>query len=372
MSTSCTPVLPDATEGHQQSCSWKNLPASEISRARQCLNLRTQSPRSPEHPCIFLRKNSQPPILTPVSRTLNSTLYLEVLRVVNAHSSMYPRTRDKEKKVTRQKKPIGTHLMVSLMSEEESGSESESGSDSEVEKHTHATWKAYYEKGKAKHFLEKLLMLFFTHLQNILGGCKKQQNSIEYAQKVRKICENLKQQPQDASLTALLAHGGLNVWKMWARPLLGAKKARPGTIKSSISSLVKFFEFVVDYKEHKVSRKPEIDSQIIEKIKGIIPRLVAMASSVSQLYAHEKWEQVLEEQADQINPEDTSRMAETEPAKKAVTLLQKSSVRSLSEREYVIIRDFLLARITLENGQRPGPLETARVHDCERMEAKDT
>ena len=117
------------------------------------------------------------------------------------------------------------------------------------------------------------------------------------------------------ALSSLLKDGGLLVWKGWAKPLLDSKKVRLGTIRASLTSITKFLQCVVDQTEHQVERVPHVDQQIIVSSRQMAPCLVALGSSVSQLYAHEKWEQVLEDQMWAINPEDTRRMSETPPAR---------------------------------------------------------
>ena len=64
-------------------------------------------------------------------------------------------------------------------------------------------------------------------------------------------------------------------------------------------------------------------------------------------------------------------MIDTQPAKEAISLLLKSATVKLNEREFVVVRDFFIACIGLENGQRPGPFETVRVRDFERLEEKE-
>ena len=172
------------------------------------------------------------------------------------------------------------------------------------------------------------------------------------------------------TMQCVISEGGSNIWEKWAKPLLDAKKVRPGTIRSSLTSLVKFLEFCVDHTEHKVKGMPFIDAETIEVIKRVIPRVTAMGSSVNKLYAHEKWEHILEEQSNKINTEDTAEMINSAPAKQAISLLLKASTVKLTESEFLVVRDFLIARLGLENGQRPGPLETARVRDFERLEMK--
>lgn len=54
---------------------------------------------------------------------------------------------------------------------------------------------------------------------------------------------------------------------------------------------------------------------------------------------------------------------ETEPALAAQNLSIKSSVITLDAKQFISVRDYLIVRLTLENGQRPGPMETATVRD---------
>ena len=217
--------------------------------------------------------------------------------------------------------------------------------------------------------IDRLLIQYYHHLQNILGGCKKERDAIWHAQNVRRVKNAINS--KDSTLNCLIVDGGLNIWRQWAKPILDNKKAKPGTIRASLTSIVKFFKFVVDYTEHGVKGMPQIDQQTIDQIKKVIPRCLAMGSSVNQLYAHEKWEQLLEDQLKAVDPKDTYEMVDTEPAKQAITFLMKSRTENPTMKEFLTIRDFLIARLGLDNGQRPGPLETARIRDFERITQTD-
>lgn len=242
---------------------------------------------------------------------------------------------------------------------DDSDSEYDDELDDETDEETFNTWSEYYKEAEGGTLMEKLLILYYQHLQDILGGCKKERHAIEHAQNVRRIRDAINK--QDDTLDALLEDGGLNVWRLWAKPLLDSKKVRPGTIRASLTPLNKFLKFIIDQVENKVKSFPRINAQTIEKTKRMIRRVVAMGSSVNQLYAHENWERVLEDQMTAVNPEDTSKMIDTEPAQMAIRLLMKAQTTKVSKKEFFVIRDFLIARIGLENGQRTGPLEAARV-----------
>ena len=116
---------------------------------------------------------------------------------------------------------------------------------------------------------------------------------------------------------------------------------------------------------------PAVADDTLERARRMLPCISAMSSSVNRLYNHEKCKQILEKQVKRITLEDTSNMIDSEPAKEAIELLVRSSSKPPFESEFVAIHDFLTARIGIENGQRPVPLETARLHDFERLEEKD-
>ena len=112
------------------------------------------------------------------------------------------------------------------------------------------TLKKYYETAKGKTTREQLLILFCDNLRNIFGGCKQENQAILHTQHVRRILEKLDPKGEDEHVKSIVRNGGIDVWKIWAKPLLDTKKSRPGTIKAYLTSLAKFCEFIVDQTKH--------------------------------------------------------------------------------------------------------------------------
>lgn len=250
-------------------------------------------------------------------------------------------------------------------SDKDYNEESDSANSGDEEPKNYATWGQYYEEASGDDLMETLLIYFCRHLQDILGGCKKPRHAIWHAQNVWHI--HVAIDPKVDSLACFLQDGGSNIWAKWAKPLLDSKRTRPGTIRASLTSLHKFLEFVIDQTENKVTTFPAIDADTIERCKLLLKRVIAMSSAVNHMYNHENWERVLDDQMNAVNPSDTSTMVDTPPAQKALALIITSAVSKLTKREALVVRDFLIARIVLENGQRPGPLETTRLRDFERL-----
>ncbi|KAJ7386031.1 hypothetical protein OS493_012364 [Desmophyllum pertusum] len=226
----------------------------------------------------------------------------------------------------------------------------------------------YYKRAVGKNTFDTLVILFCQHLQDINGGACKERQAILHAQNVRKIKESLDPKELDQDVESLVKDGDSFIWRHWAKPLLDNKSKRPGTIRAYFCSVAKFFEFILDHTDHGVDGMPDILEDSLQRVQKILPRVRAWGSSINKLYVHEKWSKVLEDRQNSLKPENVEDMMATEAALKAIAFLKKSDVEAVSDKEFVAIRDFLIARIQLENGQRPGPIETAMVEDFQKAE----
>ena len=230
------------------------------------------------------------------------------------------------------------------------------------------TWISWYQKKKtAIDDRNQFLQSFCEHLESLHGGHLKTKHAIHHAQNVRKILEEL--DPKAHDIKCLFIEGGVDVCKKWAQPMLDAKKMRPGTVKSYLTSLAKFFHFLEDAYDRGVKTLPNIGKELKIKLHAMEKRARAWGSSISRLYDTERWEQILEDSRNAIPPEDAKHINDAKPAVQAKKLLIKSSGMAMNEKQFVCIRDYLISRLTLENGQRPGPLETAKLRDFETAES---
>ena len=228
------------------------------------------------------------------------------------------------------------------------------------------TWKAYYKHGVAKTTREKLLLLFCDHFQNILGSCKKERQAILHTQHVHAVQDHLDKNHEDETVETLVKNGGMNVWKGWAKPILDDKRMWPGSVKSYFNSLAKYLALIIDQVDLGVEGFPEIPDAIMKSVRAVKGRFLKMASAITSIYAHE-----LDEEANAIPATVPGSMMQTEAANEALKLLTVSYTRPSNEKEFVAIRDYLIARLELENCQRPGPLESAKLLDFERAKEVD-
>ena len=198
-------------------------------------------------------------------------------------------------------------------------------------------------------------------------GHLKLRHAVSHAQNVRKILEDL--DPGHESINCLFKEGGIQICKQWATPILDAKKKRPGTIKSYLTSVVKFLEFLHDAYDREMEGLPNIGKEKKAKLQPLIQRVKTWGSSISRIYECDRWQKILEDSRNAISPADTKDIYKTEPVKKAEELLRLCKARQVTDKEFIAIRDYLIVRLELENGQRPGPMETATVCDFESAES---
>ena len=229
--------------------------------------------------------------------------------------------------------------------------------------------KEFY-KGRPRGFRHQLLKFFYEHLQDLGGGANKERQAGIHAQNVRKLLDHLDQ--KNDTISCLLEDGGLQMWRNWGKPILEQNKMRPGTVKAYISSVGKFLKFIIQKVADETKEFPSIDERSLRLANNVLNRLPDWRTAISRKFSHKKWERVLEVSR-RLPPASTiNDLMSTEPAKEAITILNKSSTGHLvSSREFIIVRDFLIVRLELENAQRPGLMETATVPNFREAERGD-
>ena len=221
----------------------------------------------------------------------------------------------------------------------------------------------FYRSGIGRTQFEDLLILFFQHLTNINGGRLKERHDINHVRKIKDAVD-----PVMDSVSCLIVNGAADVWKKWAKPKLDAKTSRPGTIISYTTSLAKFLGFLVDHAENKVENFPDFDQGTINRISRLVPRVRAWGSAILRMYDYEKWEKKLDDKQKAVRPFNIKDIASTQTVQQAIALIKKAKVEKVTQKEFLAARDFLIARLKIENAQRPGPIETVTVKHFSRAE----
>ena len=259
--------------------------------------------------------------------------------------------------------------------DQDSGEESEEGSSSqdsqwESSDEEEETWKEHYRKGKASGVFDTMLVFFYDHVKSISGGGCKGRQAINYCQNVRTIKGKIDKDSD--TIDCFTENGGSDVMHKWVQPNLDENTVRPGTVKSYLTSLVKFLLFVKDHANIGVKGFPKVPKKSVDNIPDIVQRMKHWSTVVNKKCEPEWWEKILEDQEKMLTKEEAGKILQTEPAKEAVRCLQSSKEESLTLQQFTLVRDYLIVRLGLENAQRPGPLEAARLRDFNRAEDNGT
>ena len=150
--------------------------------------------------------------------------------------------------------------------------------------------------------------------------------------------------------------------------MLTEQKRKPGTVKAYLTSVATFFTFLSHAYDTGIGGFPHIAEDHKSKLTTLVKRVKAWISAISRKYEAERWQQILDDSRNVITPEDTKDIHTTKPAQEALHFLQTCSATKASDKQFTKARDYLIARLELENGQRPGPMETATVRDFQCAE----
>ena len=211
---------------------------------------------------------------------------------------------------------------------------------------------------------EAWLLGFYDFLQTLSGKALSPKHARQHNRQIHLMLQQI--DPDYDSLDCLVHQQASAVWK-WAKPLLDSKQKRPGTIISYLTSLEKFYKFARD-KQYDNDDNFILSSPTLEQIIRNSEQMTSRRAVVRKNYNTKERHRRLKEMKTRITVEDVADIDSTEPATRALGLLKEAPKRKISPQEFCVVRDYLVASLELQNGQRPGPLETLTMQDYEDRE----
>ena len=205
----------------------------------------------------------------------------------------------------------------------------------------------------------KWLVLYYRHLFTPNAGFHKERNRLQHASQVRRIIEQTDPNGDDISFMA--DDEGSRIWIDWVVPKM--KTLKPGTVKSYLTSLEIFINYVT--KKGKHPHLPPLDPDVKDQLFDLGENLKKWRRCVTKETSAQKWDRYQQESETLLSTDDVHNIMESEPAVEGRKALQAAdladSVDDLSIAQYCAARDFLLVTLTRAAGTRPGPLETATI-----------
>lgn len=260
----------------------------------------------------------------------------------------------------------GRKLSQSPSKDDEAGSPSERSSEEE-EAGTQApvrmerTWIEYYGKWEERKtsVREHYMAGFFKYLGSPYGGKMSAKNAVEHVRHVHIMLNIIDSNGDD--LDCLVKKKGIYISDKFVDPHLEGKKLSGGTLKSYLESVRLFSNFV---QHGLVVEQP---FKVSKKMRGKFERLPKwldnFKKTIHRSTTTETTTRIVEEAMTALTDEDINVFYDCQRTRRAITILGEASGGDvvIGDLEFTLVRDYLICRLIIENGSRPGPFENMRV-----------
>ena len=162
--------------------------------------------------------------------------------------------------------------------------------------------------------------------------------------------------PEDDDLECLGEDNGDSVWLRWVEKHLQDKSKAPGTLASYLTSLQMFLTFVTGRKYDPKSMPP-LSPTLKQTFLDTIPALRGWRACVDSFTQDSQLRKYIAECDSLITIEEVKKLRTSKPYVEGAAVMKKAEKGGkLSLRDYTLARDYLLCRLTLATGTRPGAL----------------
>ncbi len=244
--------------------------------------------------------------------------------------------------------------------EEDEDKEDEENDDEEQEFISQPSLVEFFSDPRPKTNRHRWLALFFQFLTRPTAGDKKQSIRLQHASQMRNLLEAV--DPSGDDILCLLKDGGDIVWKAWVKPNLESQKYKPGTIISYLTSYEKFLIFVTHQRFNKEA--PPLHADDIQLFEIIKTDLKGWRSTVDSKSHEHKNRRFVEESEGLLTLEELDKIKSSKAFGQAQRIIiQAGKGKEPSLAEFLLARDFLLTKFSLDTGTRPGPLNNATMRE---------
>ena len=204
---------------------------------------------------------------------------------------------------------------------------------------------------------QRWLVGFYKYLNTLDCGSKTSKNCFHHAAQPREILENL--DPNGTDLNILSEDEGYKVLTDWVDPKM--EELSYGTIRSYLCSFEMFLTHV-SMERIRPGQVPDLPTDVKLILKATIPKLKGWRKTVDFDMRAERSEKRLKECDTRLTTKDVATFMNSKVMVDAAELLERARHgQSLTTLELCLIRDMLLAELTITTGTRPGALGNATI-----------
>lgn len=201
------------------------------------------------------------------------------------------------------------------------------------------------------------LVGFYKFLNTPDCGRKRAKNRLQHASQAKQILEDL--DPNGTDLDILSQDEGYIVWTDWVDPRM--EDMSSGTIRSYLCTYQWFLKYVTVDRIRK-SLVPDLHPDVLLILRATLTRLQGWRKTVDLEMRPKRSEKPLKECDTRLTNSDVKAFTLSKICLDAVQCFQDAKDgQVLTATQLCLVRDFLIAELTITTGTRPGALGNATV-----------
>ena len=221
----------------------------------------------------------------------------------------------------------------------------------------------FFKEPRPPSHRQRWLCGFFKYLALPDAGHRKKTQRLQHASQMRRLLEVMA--PEDDDLECLGEDNGDSVWLRWVEKHLQNNTKAPGTLASYLTSLQMFLTFVTGPKYDPKSMPP-LSPTLKQTFLDTIPSLKGWRACLDSFTQDSQLRKYIAECDSLITVEEVKKLRTSKPFVEGAEVMKKAEKGGkLSLREFTLVRDYLLCRLTLATGTRPGALNNVLLTDYE-------
>ena len=199
-----------------------------------------------------------------------------------------------------------------------------------------------------------------------------QTQRLQHASQIKILLETLAADEDD--LECLGAENGDAVWVRWVDPHLQNKSKAPGTLTSYLTW--QLFLTYLTGRKYQPRSMPSLSPFLKDIFSQMIPALKGWRAYIDSFLQDSQLRTYIAEFDALITNEDIDNLRKSKPYVEGASIIDLAETgASITRRQFTLVRDYLLCRLTLATGTRPGALnnvllsnyETSRVSEGNRI-----
>ena len=232
------------------------------------------------------------------------------------------------------------------------------GGDSDPDYQQQGDFSSYFEDPHPANDRQRWLAGFYIYLNTPDCGRKRNKNR----RQMLKILEDL--DPRGSDINILSRDEGYIVWTHWVDPKM--EELSGGTIRSYLGTYEMFLNYVT-MERVRLGQVSDLPGDVTLVLRTTIKKLKGWRRTVDLETRPQRNRKRLEDCDFRLTNDDVDAFRSSSVMVNASRLPESAQQRHLTMPELCLVRDMMIAELTIQTGTRPGALANATIHDFQTV-----